>query len=79
MHFFDPVAQRIGNHLQDVWRSGIERVAAARHVVVVAAVVVGAVVAGVVEATKSERGSSQARFTRVVVDHVENDFEPSAV
>ncbi len=80
VHFGDPVAQRIHDHLQHARMHQIERVAAAGVIDVAAPVLRHeAVVAGVVQAAKRQRRPELVAFGGVVVDHVEYDFQAGRV
>ena len=80
MHLAHPVAQRIHDQLQDARVQKIERVAAAA-VVLVALRIVGLepVIARVVDPAKGHRRAEFIGFGRVVIDHVEDDFDTGCV
>ena len=80
VHLGQPVAQRVHHQLQRDRVAGVQRVAAAGRVVVVAGVArLQPVIRRVVDATEAQRGSVRARLGRVVEHHVEQDFEARLV
>ena len=76
----DPVAQRVHDQAQHAGMAGVERVARAR-VVHVVALVVGhqAVVARVVDALEGQHRAEVVALGGVVVDHVEDHLDAGAV
>ncbi len=80
MHLLHPVAQAVHHQAQRGRAAGVEGVAGAG--IVHAKTAVGRVepvVGGVVDAAQAQRGAEVAAFGRVVVDHVEDHFQPGAV
>ena len=79
-HLVDPVAERIHDHAQDMTVAQLERVAAAREVVVVPLLAFHEVVVrAVVDAAERERRAELAAFGGVVVDHIEDDLDAGVV
>ena len=80
MHFLDPVAQAVGDHLQDALVGEIERVAGAG-VVDVVALLVGQqpIIRRVVDALEGERRAALVALRGVIVDDVENDLDAGVV
>ena len=77
MHFFRPVTQGIRNQLKHIRVFGIERSAAAGAVVIIALVFrIEHVIGGVVNPPVTERRPHLVAFRGMVVDHVQNHFQP---
>ena len=80
VHVVDPVAQAVHDELQHVRVAHVQRVARARVVHVVAAVVRHEpVVRGIVDPLEREHRPELVALGRVVVDHVEDHFDPRRV
>ncbi len=80
VHFFDPIAQAVHDHLQHPRMGHIERIAAAGVVHVVAAVILYyAIVRSVVEAAEAEGRAHLISFARVVVNHIKNHLDAFAM
>ena len=76
MRLLDPVAQAVGNHLEDATMRDIQGVSGAG-IIYVVALLLGhqPVVAGIVDALERERRTALVAFGGVVVDDIQNDFE----
>ena len=80
VHLGQPVAHRVHHQLQRDRVAGVERVAAAGRVVVVARVARRQPVVGrVVDAAEAQRGAVGARLGGVVEHHVEQDLQAGPV
>ena len=80
VHIFGPVSQAVGHHLDDARMAQIDRVSGPGVVDVVARLVrQQAVIARVVDTLERERCALFVALGRVVVDHVEDDFEAGIV
>src|SRR5580704_2905971 len=78
--FLDPITQAVGDHLHYSGVRKVDSVAGARVIDVVARLVGDqAVVTGVVDALEGERGPHLVALGGVVIDHIENHFEPGIV
>src|SRR5262249_8352583 len=78
LHFEDPVTQTIHNQPQDGGMSDIQGVAAPGDVAVVAPIIgTQSIVGGVVDTAQANCRSEMVAFGGVVVNHVQNDFDPS--
>ena len=77
VHLAGPVAQRVGDHLQDARVAQVEGVAGAR-IVDVEALVIGhqPVIRGVVDAAHGQGRALFIALGGVVVNHVQNHFQP---
>ena len=78
-HLGDPVAQRVQDEPQHAGLGGVDRVAAAGDVVVVAPVGGQPVVAEVVQPAERQRRALVAALAGVVVDDVEDDLDAGVV
>ncbi len=80
MHHFDPVAQRVDDHLQDARMRYAQRIAATGEIHRVAAAFRAQPVIGrVVDAAKAQRRAHLVAFRRVVVDDVEYHLDAGGV
>jgi hypothetical protein len=79
VHLLDPVAQAVGDHLDDARVRQVQRVARAGVVDVVAALGQQAIVGGVVHALEGERRPELVALGGVVVDHVEDHLQARVV
>src|SRR6202034_1282786 len=80
VHFEDPVAEAVHDHLQDARVGHVEGVSAAGEIHVEARVFGGeAIVGGVVDAPPGEGWAHLVAFAGVVVDDVEYDFDAGGV
>ncbi len=80
VHLGDPVAQAVGDHLQNPRVADIDRVAGSGIVDVAAAVIrQQAVVAEVVDAAERERGATVVAFRSVIVNDVQDHLEPGVM
>ena len=80
VHVGDPVAEAVGDQPHGTRMQDVEAVAGARVVDVVPGVFRGEpVVDGIVDAPERQRGSEMVPLAGVVVDHVEDDFDPGPV
>ena len=76
----DPHPQRIHDHLQHARVRELERIAGAGEIFVVARIVRRQpIVGGVVDAAIAQRRAHMVALAGVVVDHVEDDFDPGIV
>ena len=80
VHLGDPVTQRIHQQLQHARVLHVERVPGAREIEVVARIVaLETVVGAVIDAAEAQRRPHLVALGGVVIDDVENDFEPGGV
>ena len=76
----DPVAQRIHHHLQDARMRQVEGISGSGEVVVEAwAVRCEPIIGRVVDAAKRQRRAEMVAFGGVIVDHIEQHFDPGVV
>src|ERR671925_442274 len=75
MHFQHPVSQTVHDELESVRVSHIQAIATAGVIHVVAPVVGDqAIVGGVVDAAKTQRRPKMVAFSRVVINHIDDDL-----
>ena len=80
MHLARPIAQAVGDHLDHARMAEVERVSGAGVVDVVARLIgQQPIIGGVVDALERQRRAALVAFRGVVVDDVENHFEPGIV
>ena len=80
VHLLHPVAQAVHDQLQHARAAHVQRVAAAGEVLVEARIVrLQPIVRGVVDAAQRQRRAEMVAFRGVVVDDVEDHFEPGGV
>ena len=80
MHLRHPITQTIHNELQGPGMRDVERVPTTRIVRVIAFVVrYQPVIGGIVNPSKRQGGTEVISFRRMVVDHVQDDFDSRAV
>ncbi len=75
MHLRDPVTETVHDKHEDIWKEGIESVACAGVVVVVAFVPSDPVIIGIVYPTKGKGRAHVIAFTGVVIDNVQDDLD----
>ena len=80
MHFGDPITQRVGDELKRVGRAHEQRVAGAGGVEVMPRIAIyQTIVRLVVDAPEAQGRAHVVAFGGVVVNHVEDDLDASAV
>ena len=79
MHHLHPIAKRIHHHPQHHRMGEVQRIAGAGVVDIVPRVLGQPVIAAVVEAPEAERRAEFIALAGMVVDHVEDDLDPSPV
>ena len=79
MHLDGPVPERIHDHLQHARVLQVQRVAGAGDVLVIATILLQSVVGQVIDAAERQRRAEVAAFTGMVVDNIEDHFDPGVV
>ena len=79
MHLLHPIAQAIHNQAQRGGMGGIQGVSRARIIHIIAPAPRQAVITGIVQPAKGQRGAKLIAFGAVVIDHIQNHLDPSAV
>ena len=79
MHFLNPVAEGIHDELEHTRVGDIQGISAAREIDVARSVGIESVVAGIVDAAHGEDGAGVVALGGVVIDDIENHFDPCRV
>jgi len=79
MHLLHPVPQTVHDELENLRMADVRTVAGAGIVDVVAPVVGQPVVGWIVDAPEAQRCAALIAFARVIVDHVQDDFDSRGV
>src|SRR6266404_4617142 len=80
MHLHYPVAQAVDYHLQHPQMHHVQRVAGAGKILEVAAAIdAQAIIRGVVDTAKTKRRTALASLARMVVNDIEDHFDPGFV
>jgi hypothetical protein len=80
MHLLPPITQAVGNHLDDTWIRKIDSISRAG-VVDVEALLLGkkTIIACVIDTFERQGRTLLVAFSGVIVDHIQDDFEPGRV
>lgn len=79
MHFLDPVAQAVNDKILHHRMVGVDGVAHAGEILIVARVVGQDVIDTVINPLETERGAKLVALDGVVEDHIQNDLQPGLV
>ena len=79
MHLQRPVTQRFHHELQHARMIEIQCVAGSGNVLIKAAVGIQSIIRGIVDAAERQGRAKVIAFAAMIVDNVENDFDPGIV